>query len=145
MCLRRSGKSGWKTSRMTPLPKRGFGPPSYGTFCAPLRCQFSVFPVQKSTTEQSRRSFGWVQKFPGERVLWYVFLPPYVWHPPYHGPTSTPLPKNPEPPPPTRRYFMGIGGFSSRKNQKIPGAHKIGEPFPAPELQAEKLRTSRFV
>ena len=26
---------GWKTSRMTPLPKRDFGPPSYGTFSTP--------------------------------------------------------------------------------------------------------------
>ena len=73
---------GWKTSRMTPLPKSGLGPPSYGTFSTPLRCQRSVFPVQKSTTEQTRSSFGGVQKFSGERVLWYVFLPPYVLHPP---------------------------------------------------------------
>ena len=71
-------RGGWKTSRMTPLPKRGFGPPSYGTFSTPLRCQCSVFPVQESTTEQTRSSFGGVQKFSGERVLWYVFLPPYV-------------------------------------------------------------------
>ena len=79
-------RGGWKTSRMTPLPKRGFGPPSYGTFSTPLRCQCSVFPVQKSPTEQTRSSFGGVQKFPGERVLWYVFLPPYVLHPPISRP-----------------------------------------------------------
>ena len=77
---------GWKTSRMTPLPKRGFGPPSYGTFSTPLTCQCSVFPVQKSTTEQTRSSFGGVQKFSGERVLWYVFHPPYVLHPPISRP-----------------------------------------------------------
>ena len=46
-------RGGWNTSRMTPLPKRGFGPPSYGTFSTPLRCQCSVFPVQKSTTESA--------------------------------------------------------------------------------------------
>ena len=57
-------------------------PPSYGTFSTPLRCQGSVFPVQKSTTEQTRSSSGGVQKFSGERVLWYVFLPAYVLHPP---------------------------------------------------------------
>ena len=51
---------------MTPLPKGGFG-----------------FPVQKSTTQQTRSSFGGVQKCSGERVLWYVFLPPYVLHPPH--------------------------------------------------------------
>ena len=77
---------GWKTSRLTPLPKRGFGPPSYGTFSTPLTCQCSVFPVQKSTTEQTRSSFGGVQKFSGERVLWYVFHPPYVLHPPISRP-----------------------------------------------------------
>ena len=79
-------RGGWKTSRMTPLPKRGFGPPSYGTFSTPLTCQCSVFPVQKSTTEQTRSSFGGVQKFSGERVLWYVFHPPYVLHPPISRP-----------------------------------------------------------
>ena len=72
---------------MTPLPKRGFWtPPSHGTFSTPLRCKCSVFPGHNSTTEQTRSSFGGVQKFSGERILWYVFLPPYVLHPPYHGP-----------------------------------------------------------
>ena len=56
-------------------------PPSYGTSSTPLRCQCSVFPVQKSTTEQTRCSFGGVPKSSGERVLWYVVLPPYVLHP----------------------------------------------------------------
>ena len=74
-------RGGWKTSRLTPLPRRGFGPPSYGTFSTPLMCQCSAFPVQKSTTEQTRSSFGGVQKFSGERVLWYVFLPRYSGNP----------------------------------------------------------------
>ena len=76
---------------MTPLPKRGFGPPSYGTFSTPLTCQCSVFPVQKSTTEQTRSSFGGVQKFSGERVLWYAFLPPYVLHPAISRPNGYPV------------------------------------------------------
>ena len=60
-------------------PKKGFWtPPSYGTFSTPLRCQCSVFPVQKSTPELTRSSFGGVQKFSGEHVLWYVFFPPYL-------------------------------------------------------------------
>ena len=79
-------RGGRKTSRMTPLPKRGFGPPSYGTFSTPLACRCFVFPVQKSTTEQTRSSFGGVQNFSGGRVLWYVFLPPYVLHPPISWP-----------------------------------------------------------
>ena len=73
-------RGGCKTSQMTPLPKRSFGPPPplYGTFSTCVRCQCSVFPVQKSPIS----SFGGVQKFSGECVLWYAFLPPYVLHPP---------------------------------------------------------------
>ena len=78
-------EGGGETSRMTPLPKKGFWtpPPLYGTFSTPLSC--SVFSVQKSTTELTRSSFGGVKEFPGERVLWHVFLPPYVLHPPPHS------------------------------------------------------------
>ena len=72
----RTKRGGCKTSQMTTLPKRGSGPPSYGTFSTPLRCQRSVFPVSIFTTEQTRSSFGGVQKFSGERALWYVFFPP---------------------------------------------------------------------
>ena len=71
------------TSRRTPLPKRGFGPPLVRYVFHPPQVSVLCFPVQKSTTEQTRSSFGGVQTFPGERVLWYVvFLPPYVLHPP---------------------------------------------------------------
>ena len=80
---------------MTPLPKRNFGtPPRTVRFPPPLRCQCSVFPVQKSTTEQNRSSFGGVQKFSGERVLWYVFLLPYVLHPPISLPKKIRNSKN---------------------------------------------------
>ena len=58
--------------------------------------------------------------------------------------TSTPLLKKTRtPPPPKRRNFMGMG-VSSRKNQKMPGAHKIGAAVSGPDLRAEILRTSRF-
>ena len=68
-------------------PKKEFWTPlSYGTFSTPLRCQCSVFPVQNSTTEQTRSSFGGVQNFSGECVLWYGFLPPYALHPPISRP-----------------------------------------------------------
>ena len=76
---------GWKTSRNdTPSQKGVLDPPSYGTFSTPLRCQCSVFPVQKSTTEQTRSSFGGVQNFSGERVLWYVSPPPPIRFAPPH-------------------------------------------------------------
>ena len=55
-------------------------------FSSPLTSQALLFLVQKSTTVQNRSSFGGVQKFSGERVLWYVFLPPYVLHPPISRP-----------------------------------------------------------
>ena len=36
---------------------------------------------------------------------------------------------------------MGMGVFQ-QKEPKTPGAHKkLAQPFPAPELRAEKLRT----
>ena len=38
---------------MTPLPKRGFGPPSYGTFSTPLTCQCPVFFIYRNP-RQSR-------------------------------------------------------------------------------------------
>ena len=79
---------GWKrgerkTSRRTPLPKTGLGPPSFGT----LRCCCSVFPVQKSKTQHGRSSFGGVENLSGGCVV--VRFPPRVrFAPPYHGPTS---------------------------------------------------------
>ena len=77
-------KRGRKTWRMTPLPKRGLGPPRTVRFPTPLRCQCSVLPVQSSTTEQTRSSFGGVQKLSGPLVR---FPPPIRFAPPpYHGP-----------------------------------------------------------
>ena len=76
-------RGGRKTSRMTPLPKRVLGPPSYGTFSTPLRCQCSVFPVQKSTTEQNRSSFGGVQKFFARVCSLVRFPPPIRFAPPH--------------------------------------------------------------
>ena len=82
-------KGGWKTSRMTPLPKKGFWtppPPLIRYVFHPLRCQCSVSPVQKSTTEQTRSSFFWRgPKIFGRARAMYVFLPPYVLHPAQEG------------------------------------------------------------
>ena len=80
-------RGGRKTSRMTPLPKRGFGPPLVRYVFHPPQVSVLCFSCTKiSTTEQPKSSFGGVQKFSGERVLWYVFLPPYVLHPPISRP-----------------------------------------------------------
>ena len=69
-------------------PKKQFWTPPRTVRFTPIKCQCSVFHVQRSTTEQTRRSFGGVQQFSGERVLWYVFLPPYVLHPPISPPNQ---------------------------------------------------------
>ena len=75
-------RGGRKTSRMTPPPKRGFGPPSYST---PLRCQCSVFlytPRQSRTeallegSKNNRES-----AFSGTFSSTHTFCTP-----PYHGP-----------------------------------------------------------
>ena len=74
-------RGGWKTARMTPLPKRGFGPPFVRYVFHLPQGSVLFFAVQKSTTEPTRSFLGGAQ-FSGEGVLWYVFLPPYVLHPP---------------------------------------------------------------
>ena len=43
--------------------------------------------------------------------------------------------------PPLKGGILWAWGFSSRKNPKMPGAHKIGAAISAPELRAEILWT----
>ena len=81
-------RRGVETSRMTPLPIRAFGPPSYGTFFTPLGCQCSVFPVQESTTEQTshQKLFWRGPKIFGRARSLVRYPPPYVLHPPISRP-----------------------------------------------------------
>ena len=63
----RGGKRrGEETSRRTPLPKRGFGPPPLVryVFHSP-RVSLPCFPVQNSRIEQTRSSCGGVQNSSG--------------------------------------------------------------------------------
>ena len=55
--------------------------------------------------------------------------------------TSTPPPfqKNPRPPPP-----LWAWGFSSRKNTKMPGAHKIGAAVSGPRIVGGKFMDMRL-
>ena len=79
-------RGGWKTSRMTPLPKGGFGPPSYGTFSTPLKCQCSVFPVEKSRQSRPEALFEWSRIF-REGAFSGTFSSPHTFCTrPYHGP-----------------------------------------------------------
>ena len=54
-----------------------------------------------------------------------------------------PLSRNPTPPPPKRKNFMGMG-FLSRKNQKMPGAHKIGAAISGPRIAGGKFLDMTF-
>ena len=69
-------------------PKRGFGPPSHGTFSNPPQVSVLCFACTKSTTEQTRSSFGGVQKSFGRARSLVRFPPPirFATHP-YHGPS----------------------------------------------------------
>ena len=81
---------GWKTSRMTPLPKRDFGPPLVRYVFHPPQASALCFSCTEiHDRADNRSSFGGIQKFSGERVLWYVFLPPYGLHPPISRPNCS--------------------------------------------------------
>ena len=68
-------------------PKTGFWtPPRTVRFPPPSGCQCSVFPVQKSTTEQTRSSFGGSKNFRESAFSSTFFLPPYILHPPISPP-----------------------------------------------------------
>ena len=81
-------------------PKKGFWTAPRTVRFLPPQVSVLYFPVQKSTTEQTRISFGGVQKFSRERVLWYVFAPPppppYVLYPPTSQPKHLAL-REPQP------------------------------------------------
>ena len=64
-------RRGEEISRRIPLPKRGFGPPFVWYVFRPL---------------QGHGSFVLVQKRLRFFLLWYVFLPPFVLHPPISWP-----------------------------------------------------------
>ena len=76
-------RGGWKTSRMTPFPKRGFGPPSYGTFSTPLRCQCSVSPVQRPHDRADQKLFWRGPKIFGRAGSLVRFPPPIRFAPPH--------------------------------------------------------------
>ena len=66
----------------------------------------------------------------------------------FHVPTPPPLPKSPKyPPPPKTRNFMDMEVFlqTERQKAKIPGAHKLARPFPAPELRTKHFTDTRIL
>ena len=78
-------KRGWKNLTNDTPPKKGFWtPPSYGTFFHPPHVSSALFFLYKNPRQsRSKSSFGGVQNIFGRaRFSGYVFLPPYVLHPP---------------------------------------------------------------
>ena len=72
---------GRKTSRITPLPKRGFGPPLVRYVFHPPQVSVLCFACTKIHGRADQKLSWRGRKIPGEQVLWYVFLP-YVYAPP---------------------------------------------------------------
>ena len=78
-----------KTSRMTPLPKREFGALVRYVFHPLSGVSALCFLYKNPRQNRPEALLDGVQTFSGERVLWYVFLPPYVLHPPLSLPKRT--------------------------------------------------------
>ena len=76
-------EGGGKPHEWHPSQKGVLDSPSYGTVSTPLRCQCYVFPVQKSTTEQTRSSFWRGPKIFGRARSLVRFPPPIRFAPPH--------------------------------------------------------------
>ena len=59
------------------------------------------------------------------------------------GTPPPPKTQNTPPPPPKKAEFYGHG-FFLQKERIFPGVHKIGAPFPAPELQTKHFTDTRI-
>ena len=72
-------------------PKKGvLDPPSYGTFSTPLRCQYSVFPVQKIHDSADQKLFWRGAKIFGRARSLVRFPPPIRFAPPISRPRTLP-------------------------------------------------------
>ena len=76
---------GRKYSRRTPLPKRVFEPPSFGTFSTPSKAIALSFLYKSPHLSRPEALLEGLRNFSGGCSL-VRFLPPYVCTPPYHGP-----------------------------------------------------------
>ena len=107
---------GWKTSRLTPLPKRGFGPPSYGTFSTPLRCQCSLFFLYKNPRQSRPEALLEGSKIFRESE--------------FSGTFSSPI------------FFFLVGGFASKIAEQT--RCLLESPMNVVTLQFAASRTLRF-
>ena len=79
---------GWKTSRMTPLPKRGFGPPLVRCVFHPPQVSVLCFSCTKIHDRADQKLFWRGPKIFGRARSLVRFPPPYVLHPPISRPAS---------------------------------------------------------
>ena len=61
-------------------------PPSYGTFSTPLRCVSALFFQYKNLRQSGPEALLEGPEIIGRARSVVRFPPPYVLHPPYHGP-----------------------------------------------------------
>ena len=81
-------RGGWKTSRMTPLPKRGFGPPLVRYVFHPPQVSVLCFFCTKIHDRADQKLFWRGPKIFGRARSLVRFPPPYILHSPYHGPNT---------------------------------------------------------
>ena len=99
----------------------------------------SGFPTGRTSDRGHRKEF-YVQKF-------YVpfLLPkekkknPHAHKNKIGKSTPPPFQKNPRPPPPLKGGVLWAWGFSNRKKQKMPVAHKIGAAISVPRIAGDKF------
>ena len=80
-------RGGWKTSRLTPLPKRGFGPPLVRYVFHPPQVSVLCFSCTKIHDRADQKLFWRGPKIFGRARSLVRFPPPIRFAtPPYHGP-----------------------------------------------------------
>ena len=80
-------RGGWKTSRMTPLPKSGFGPPPRTVRFPPPSGVSPLFFLYKNPRESRPEALLEGSKNFRERAFSGTFSSPHTFcTPPYHGP-----------------------------------------------------------
>ena len=60
------------------------------------------------------------------------------------GTSTPPSKKKTQNPPPSKGGILWAWGFSSRKNQKMPGAHKIGAAISGPRITGGNFMDTTF-
>ena len=105
-------RGGWKTSRMTPLPKRGFGPPLVRYVFHPPQVSVLCFSCTKIHDRADQKLFWRGPKIFGRARSLVRDPPPYVLHPP--------ISRHPDKHPAERVGSFLPGGRCSTKGCRVP-------------------------